>query len=295
MKKHAALGVFALIVLFSCNRKEKAEIERLTLLNQELVSESNAKDSLMIYMLDAFIEIEDNLTEIRERQGSITIRATKGAEKSSNARTRILEDIAYINGLMAENDKAINDFQARLEKEKARSKASNAKLEKTIENMARMEEAIKRLEKQNHQKSLEIAALKEELIEMNFELEKLTIAYAKELQSSDELEEELNKVYYTVGTFKELKKSNVLNREGSFIVLGGAKALVEDFDRSAFTKANRMEMTTLPINAKKAELATSHPDDSYAWEMEDKTIKHLKITDPERFWSVSRFLVIITK
>lgn len=282
------------IVLAACNRAEKAEIERLTLLSDELRQESDEKDSLMMYMMDAFIEIEDNLAEVSDRQGSIGLRTANNGEKSSSAKTRILQDIAYINALMDANNQKIADFQKQLNQAKAKQSQTGKQMEGALAQMEQMEKLMSRLKQQNHQKNLEIEALKEELVEMNFELEKVTMAYAKELQTAAEQREKLNTAYYAVGSYKTLKKSNVLTREGGFIGLGGAKALVEDFNKESFITIDITQTTTIDLGTKKAKLGTNHPEGSYEWVEEDKQVKQLVISNPEAFWSISKFLVIIT-
>ena len=60
-----------------------------------------------------------------------------------------------------------------------------------------------------------------------------------------------------------------------------------------FTKADLRNVSSIPLNVKKATLMTSHPEGSYTFvEKEGKVITELSITNPEEFWSVSKYLVI---
>ena len=59
-----------------------------------------------------------------------------------------------------------------------------------------------------------------------------------------------------------------------------------------FKQVDITQMLEIPVNAKKAKLITSHPAGSYKMDaVEGKTDK-LTITDPNAFWSVSKYLVI---
>lgn len=40
---------------------------------------------------------------------------------------------------------------------------------------------------------------------------------------------------------------------------------------------------------------TTHPNGSYAFEKDDEGLLTLKITNPQEFWSVSKYLVIQVK
>jgi len=248
-----------------------------------------------MYMLDVFNEIEENLAEVTDRQQAINIRTDKGGEKSRNSRDRILQDISYINSLMDENDQKINEFQKQLDKARAAQRSTSKKLSSTIAQMEKMEAIMLKLKQQNEQKALEIEVLKEELISMNFELEKVSMAYAKELQTSEEQREVINTAYYTIGTYKQLKKEQVLTRKGSFIGMGGAKALVEDFEKDNFIEIDITTVNEIRLDEKKVTLATFHPAGSYEFITNNKRVEKLVILDPATFWSVSKFLVLVKK
>jgi len=283
-----------LLFILSCNEAEKQEIARLTAENEELKTESNDKDSIMMFMLDALNEIEENLMEVRERQSAIDVRTSSG-EKAGTSKERILNDISFINSLMDENNQKLSDLKIQLEKARDRQRNSTKQLSKSNGQLKQLESLIDKLQKQNSQKSLEIQALKDELVSMNFELEKVSMAYAKELQTSEEQKEELNTAYYIVNTYKALKKLKILNRKGSFIGIGGAKAMVEDFDKDLFTKIDIAKVNEITINSKKASMATVHPPGSYEFVEKDGKIEKLLISNPNEFWSVSKFLVLIKK
>lgn len=295
MKLYKITFLFAIALFASCNQAEKAEINRLSNENEALKIEAAEKDSMMMYMLDAFNEIEENLSEVSDRQQTINLRTDSRTEKSGNSRQRILMDIAYINALMDENDAKLEEFQQKLDQAKKAQKSTSGKLSTTIKQMEQMEALIVELKQQNNQKALEVEALKEELTSMNYELENVSMAYAKELQTSEEQKAIINTAYYTIGTFKELKKEKVLTRDGSFVGLGGAKVLVEDFDKQNFIKIDITEVKEIRLDEKKVTLATFHPEGSFEFISNDKKIEKLVIIDPAEFWSVSKFLVIVKK
>jgi len=283
---------FVLISFISCNEAEKKEIERLKAENLELQEVAAAKDSTMLLMFEGFAQIENNLSEIRGTQNTIDIRTSQD-EKTGSSKDRILNDIAYINGLLADNQLKLEDLQNQLNKAKAAQRSGNKKLNKSLDQISQMEKLINQLTLQNEQKNLEVAALKEELISMNYELDKISMAYAKELQKNEEQKEKLNTAYYAIGTFKELKNANILTRKGSFIGMGGARALVEDFNKDQFIEIDVTEVKDILIDSKKAQLGTNHPLGSYEFVEDGGIITKLTILDPNAFWSVSKFCVII--
>jgi hypothetical protein len=66
----------------------------------------------------------------------------------------------------------------------------------------------------------------------------------------------------------------------------------QDFNREYFTKVNIEQFTTINIGAKKAKILTNHPTSSYKL-VGDKPVDRLDIKNPDDFWSVSKYLVIV--
>ena len=97
-------------------------------------------------------------------------------------------------------------------------------------------------------------------------------------------EQELNKVWYAIGTKSELKEQNILK--------SGDVMRESDVNLKYFTAADKRELTTINTQARKAKLLTTHPDGSYALERNADKEYVLTITAPDLFWSVSRYLVI---
>ena len=99
---------------------------------------------------------------------------------------------------------------------------------------------------------------------------------------------ELNTAYYIIGTVKELKDKNIIKRVG---LLGTAKDVNSNIDKSLMTKVDITTTLTIPIKKKKATVISAHPATSYKIEG-DNTADDLVITNPAEFWSLSKVLVI---
>ena len=82
--------------------------------------------------------------------------------------------------------------------------------------------------------------------------------------------------YYAVGSFKELKEAEILTKKGSFIGMGGATALVEDFNKEQFIEIDIEEVKDILIGSKKATMATTHPSSSYEFLHFKKGVFHFR-------------------
>jgi len=100
---------------------------------------------------------------------------------------------------------------------------------------------------------------------------------------------DLNSVWYCVAPSKKLKDAKILTNTGLF---QSKKVLAVDFDKSAFTQVDLRNVTSIPTNSKKAKVISSHPVDSYKLTTGDDKNITIEITNPSKFWSVSKYLVV---
>jgi hypothetical protein len=101
----------------------------------------------------------------------------------------------------------------------------------------------------------------------------------------EELNNQLNTVYVAIGTKRELIASGVLEK-GGVLKQGGVN---EDFDPMTFMPYDIRELEQIQLQTSKARLVTVHPTESYR--IADKV---LYIEAPKLFWSISKFLIIVT-
>lgn len=285
--KKLMIAFLLIPVMFSCNN-DQDKVEELKKENQQLKKESSEKDSSINEFFKSFNEIEENLKTIKEKERLISKSTMDKTEFEEDIEEKINNDIALIYDLMKENKRTISRLNKQL-------KNSNLQIGE-FENM------IERLTRQIQRKDEEIALLKEELQNMNFAIENLNTIidtlYENNLEQEkviDKKTDELNKAYYAFGTEKELKENNVITKEGGIIGIGRVEKLKKDFNKDYFTEIDIHKMKMIEFSTKKADLITSHPDDSYKLIKKDNKIEGLKITKPEKFWQASKYLVIVVK
>lgn len=294
-KKYLIILILLASVLFSCN---KAKIAELELQNSQLSEQTQQKDSLLNDFVSSFETFQQNLDLIKEREALVNM-SNENPEMRKESKDQILQDIQTINELLAQNESIINDLTQKLE-------ASEGKTNE-------FRKMVNQLKKQLATKDEEVASLKTNLADLDFSIETLnrrveTLADAatnlnqqNEQQSAllseqeqalntqtEKLNEQttkLNTAYYIAGSTKELKDRKVLDSKTK---------LSGNLSESAFTSIDITKISSIPVDAKKAELLTSHPSDSYVFNQEDKKITSLEITNPAKFWKASKFLVLVT-
>ncbi|MBI2722091.1 MAG: hypothetical protein HYX39_07945 [Bacteroidetes bacterium] len=151
---------------------------------------------------------------------------------------------------------------------------------------------------QNHS---ELVALQARLKALNAQVKQLqvsinTLSSANTHQSAliASQTESLQTAYYIVGKSKELTHMKVIDKNGGLLGLGKTVKLNPDFCQKIFTKVNITQFLTIHLNSKKSKIITTHPKDSYVLEISTNNASStLLITHPEKFWSASKYLVII--
>ncbi|MDF9796689.1 DNA repair exonuclease SbcCD ATPase subunit [Catalinimonas alkaloidigena] len=280
------------IGLFSCENKEMQEkISRLSSENQQLEQKFASKDSSLINFIESFAEIESNLSDIREREMNIQLNKEKNLS-TEDLKLRIREDVEEINRLLIENREKIASLNAQLKY----SGRQNAKLK------ASMNELQESLTAKIEAKETEIGTLTEELASMKIKVDELNTNLASLKDVNDQKEqtiiskvEELNTAYFVTGTFKQLRDNQVLSKEGGFLGLGRTEVLKDNFNKQQFNQIDIRQTLQFPVEGEEIELVTSHPTDSYSLEKNDEEKLNLVVSDPEKFWESSKYLVMVVK
>lgn len=287
MEKYLLVVLITFLTFACADPVETPEYQKLKAENDSLRNMTGENDETIIGYIQAFNAIQENLETIKEKENIIAISTTEGdIEKKQELKDKINDDIRVIYELMKYNKQTIKDLERKL-------RNSNMKV-------GELEKMLVRLTQQMEEKDMAIELLKTELSKLDIIIEDLTLtvdtlAVANEEKDKiiDNQTEALNTAFYVYGSSKELKKRKIITKEGGFIGIGKMEKLVEDFEKDYFTRIDITETTTLNIFGKKARIVTTHSSGSYKFEGEDDKVGKLIITDPEAFWSVSKYLVIV--
>jgi hypothetical protein len=279
------LLVAGILVFLYFNREQNKLISQMEKQKSSLMDRVSSRDSVISEWIMTFDDIEKNIALIKEKEKIITFNSSN-AEISKDKKLQVLEDIKYINSLLELNKKKIASLNAQLKKSGGTIKVLQNKI-------SVLEASIKQNEE-------EISELKTSLVNKKFEVEQLntqmtvmqdTIAKKDEKISTQTYE--MNKAFYTRGTYKELKAKGLLTKEGGFIGLGKTESLTGNFPDNSFVQIDITKTKTISVNSKSAKLISEHPAGSYEFIRDkDKIIKSIEIKDPMLFWKISKYAVV---
>ena len=289
MKKLIFIIPAALLFISSCKPEGPSAAD---IKNDSLTSVVDNRDSSLADFINTFNEIESNLDSVAARQQIITMGTDNiHGEFKGKKKEHINAQIAAINELMDRNRKEMEGLKQRLKS----SGRNNALLEKTIKTL-----------------TIQLSQKDYELCELNLKLDALNVKVTKLVATVDSLDsqnyiksliinaqtKDMQIAYYRIGEAKELREDKIIDRKGGVLGIGRTSELSEDFNTSTFTKIDYTKTTVIPVNGDGIKIITSHPTDSYKLDKDDTKkdrTTDLVILDPVKFWSASKYLVIVRK
>ncbi len=284
MKKNILLYGLGALLLASCSGNQKKldedsiKIADLTSEYQEAVT---FNDSLMLLMGDIYT----GLDSINMQEGLLY---NMGAGDSADRRAEIRQNLATIKARLAANKQLLASMEAKLQA----SGNQNSVLTKTIQQLkdhiAQQDQKISQLENDLTQARGEIANLNTQVAEGQEQVKAETAAKEEAQAQATAAENEANRIYYAIGTNKDLKSKGLLEKK----FLGATKVLKGEFDTSYFKAGDMRNLTSIPTNAKKVKIWTNMPEGSYQITGEKDGPKTIQITDPAKFWSLTHYLVV---
>ena len=288
------LGALTIAMWFGISSVSK-EKEVLTSQYNELETDLMKRESAFDEMLTLYDKVEDQISDILERESLIQHQGNDRLDKRNNE--KIFKEINMIDDLI---------FRSKQDLRKLEDEAKSANMKLGV-----FEKRINGLHAELKERSEVITTLKAELSKKDETLAMMisekdslnqTIHAQLEHLGLRELEvkqltaqnNELNKSFLAIGTYDDLKAKGVVDKEGGFLGLfGKTVALQENADERAFLTVDRRNVQKLRIEASSLSLVSNHPQGSYQiLPGESEAEKVLEITDPEAFWKISKYLVI---
>lgn len=282
MKKLLMMACLAALVLTGCkDGKTTAGIGAAQ--NDSLNSIIAQKDSELNDLMGTINEIEDGLNQINEAENRVTL--LKNGEGASK-KQKLTEDVQFIATRMKQNKELI----AKLQKQMANSSIKSEQLQKTIANLTKQleekEKQLQPLREELDSKDIHIAALDETINNLNTKSNRLASESSKKSEVINAQDKQINTAWYVFGTKKELKNQHILEDN---------KVMTGNFNKNYFTKIDIRDLSEIKLYSKNVKVLTTHPSSTYTLVRDANKQYTLRITNPQIFWSTSKYLVVLVK
>jgi len=286
MKPTFVTFAILLFLLTSCG-KQSSEYRSLKAQNDSLQNEKIKLQEEVDGYFSAMNQIEQNIEKIKSTENVISSQPV-GKELSEDIRTKINEDMTYINDMLQANKDELSRLKSKIRKSAFKS--------------SQLEHTISRLTKSLEEETTKVALLQGELAEKDSIIIKLdtkvndlgknvedlsTENKTKETKIKEQ-DETIHTAWYVFGTMSELKQQKIVTTDG---ILRAQKVLQRDFNKNYFVRIDARNTKSIPLYSTHAKILTSHPKSSYTLDKENGNFV-LIILDTDEFWSISKYLVV---
>lgn len=283
MKKLFFMVCCAALLMTGCKDGKNAPGLASVQQTDSLIDVIAQKDSEINEMMGTLNDIEEGFRLINEAENRVALlKNGEGTSKKQNLK----ENIQFIAERMKQNRELIAKLQKQLES----STLKGGQLKKTIDNLtAQLEEKDKQLlalREELDKKDIHISELDETIGNLNTNVSNLSADNQQKAETINAQDKQLNTAWYVFGTKKELKGQHILE---------GGKVMNGNFNKNYFTKVDIRNTTEIKLYSKSAKLLTAHPASSYSLTHDASKQYVLRITNPQIFWSTSKYLVVLVK
>ena len=234
-------------------------------------------------MMGLMNEVQEGFRQINEAENRVTIaKDGEGSDKKQVLR----DNIKFITERMQKN----RDLIAKLREQLANSSLKGSQLKSTIDNLVKQldekDQQLQQLRAELDAKDIHIGELDETINHLNTNVSNLTTESAQKSETISAQDKQLNTAWYVFGTKSELKEQRII---------ADGKVLQGNFNKNYFTKIDIRVDKVIKLYSKSARLLTLHPASSYTLARDANKEYVLTITNPQIFWSTSKYLVIQVK
>lgn len=282
MKKILFLA-FCMASMVACKNDKAGQPSVNIVQNDSLQKIIEQRDNEINDMMGILNDVEEGFRVINQAENRVTI--AKDGE-GENKKAQIRENIQFIQQRMNENKELIAKLQQQMRESTFKSTEMKRTVENLIKQMEEKDEQLKQLRAELNAKDIHIAELDATINTLNTNVSDLKTETEQKAQTIDSQDKQLNTAWFAFGSKKELKAQNVLVK---------GKVLRGNFNKNFFTKIDIRVDKEIKLYSKSAKILTMHPSSSYTLATDAKDQYVLRITNPQLFWSTSKYLVIQVK
>ena len=282
--KKLMIAVLCLLTLVACkqnsnNAAELALQQQRDSLTRIIEQKDNEIDDMMATMND----IQEGFRAINEAEQRVTI-ASNG-EGVSEAES-IRENMQFIQNQMQQNRELISKLRNQLRQSSVRADQLRRTLENLTQQLEEKDNQLRQLQAELEAKDVQIGELNQQVTTLSGNVSDLKEESTQKSQTITSQDKQLNTAWFVYGTKKELKEQRIIE---------DGKVLRSNFNRDYFTKIDIRIDKEIRLYSRSAKILTAHPQSSYTLLQDANKQYILRITNPQLFWSTSKYLVVLVK
>ena len=285
-----AAGALMVLGLASCV-ENSGKYKALQAQLDSLQNSYNVQGAELDEVFATINEIEQGLSSIRESESILSVQTSDGLEIKEGSKEQLKRDVEAIQSAIKNYQEEIKKLENDKRLQSAQFKKRLSAMQKELKEKSDIIETISRqLEEKEAQivlQNKQIASLDEVVSNLKDEVSTLSSEGSQLKAKVADQEAEIYSVYYIVGTKAELIEAGVMTKGGLF----KSSKVSYQAEKDAFVKIDLREISEINTNSGKAKVMSIHPKGTYAFVENDGEMV-LNISDPEKFWQQTKYLVI---
>lgn len=274
------------IAMVGCGPDYKAEVEKLKTEKDSILVEFSMRDSVINGYMRDISDIQSEIGGLAQQEGALKNEFLENG-LSKNEKEKILDDITSLRSIIDSGKKKLAALESKLKK-------SGRKIQELENMVVALNQQIASRDSSIQALTIQMASLNGKIAEMDTAMNLVKEDNERKKSEISDKTQRLNTAYFVVGDYKKLKTQNVLSQDGKFLGIAKNKTINSDFNQAAFTRVDITNTKVIDVISTKAELLSTHPTGSYTLIKQNDKIMGIEITDPDKFWQASKFLVIMT-
>lgn len=287
-----AIAVVAMIAvaLYTLHNDKVKLNEQSEFLKEKL----DAKDSAYNEIMDIMYSVEQRIEKIKKRENLLTNINSKD-DITEEDKDQMILDMSLIDSLIIETNRTVAKLVAKLDNANINLNSFKNRVSKLSKDLETRQKSITMLREELKSKDVAIEEMSENI--QTLEHRVLTQDETINTQSLKiaKQESQMYTAYFAINTEKALMEEGLVSKEGGFLWFGKTTELDPNASIEKFIPLDIRETDRLIVNAEDAKLITEHPSESYEMVMDGDVVKFIAIKDPEKFWGISRYLVVAVK
>jgi chromosome segregation ATPase len=282
MKKLIVFAV-CLIGLAACKNEKPAPNLVNIQQNDSLQKIIAQKDNEINDMMGTLNEIQQGFDEINQAENRVSI--AKDGEGSDKTQL-IRENIQLISQTMKRNRELINKLRQQARESSVKGDQMKTTIAHLMKQFDEKDKQLQQLREELDAKDIHISELDETINNLNTNVSNLTTESSVKSEMISNQDKQLNTAWFVFGTKKELTEQHIYEK---------GKVLQANFNKNYFTKIDIRVDKEVKLYSKYAKVLTMHPSSSYTLQRDANDQYILRITNPQIFWSTSKYLVVLVK
>lgn len=285
-----AIGLAIALGLTSCGKQER---EQLKAKADSLEYKLHQRDSAFNNIMNVMADVESQIDQIKKQENLMV--SNSSGDFTPSEKNQMVDDLQKINGLINDANSKVASLSSQLENSNFELKAFKKRVQNMKTDLKNQELSIAKLQEELELKDTQIAELNTEVTSLVTRVQLQTETIEVQNQELIERKNDLNTAYFAVDTEKKLRDEGLITKEGGFLWIGRTTELQADAAQAKFTEVDIQNTKKFYVDSDKMELVTEHPSGSYKIVNDQGKVKYLEVTDPTKFWKISKYLVISVK